>query len=288
MLTDYTFIRPKNIDETVSILEKNKDRARMIAGGTDLMIEIRNGGIRFDYLVDISMLQEMKYIEKKDGKIKIGANMTHDECVNNDMLKKEAPLLVEACSWIGSPQIRNRGTIGGNIVTAAACADTVPALVALDARCVFLSSGGSREVPVADLITGPYQTGIRPDELLTEVSFETPGKSVKSAFTKLIRRNALAKSRLAIAVLASKDAKGMIASIRIAGGSITPCPCRFYNAEKSLLGNEPSAANFAKAAEMVTEQMIGESGYRWSTEYKKPVVEALIVKALSGVLEEAE
>ena len=279
------FIKAGSLDEAVFLLAAHKEDCALIAGGTDVMVEMHKANIAAEKLIDISSLPELKTVSEKDGLIRIGSGMTHAGCTKNHIIQKHAPILGEACSWVGSLQIRNRGTIGGNIISAAACADTVPALAALNGKCVLKSSRGTRELYIGELITGPNKTVRRPDEICTEIIIETMPEAGKYRFLKLIRRNSVAKSRLTVAAVAVQDDSKRVTDIRISLGSATPVPRRFTSAEELFIGKVPDETLFKKAGEKVSAEMIAVTGHRWSTEYKKPVVEALTARALREILE---
>ncbi|MEW5816784.1 MAG: FAD binding domain-containing protein [Spirochaetota bacterium] len=282
----FDFIRVKETEKVLSLLKEYKGKARVIAGGTDVMIGLRKETLpeSVEMLLDISGLKELNYIKEDGNYIRIGACTTHAQCAESQLLKKHASLLAEAASAVGSPQIRNRGTIGGNIVTAAPCADTVPAFIALNAVCRLRRGKQSREIPLAEMITGPHRVNIAPDELLTEIYFEKLKAGTHSLFIKLVRRNALDKARMSFSVIASLNDKGEVHDIRISVGATTPVPCRFQAAENVLLGNVPIEKLIREAAGKVSKTMIEKSGYRWSTDYKQKVVASLTVRALKTVL----
>jgi xanthine dehydrogenase iron-sulfur cluster and FAD-binding subunit A len=196
------------------------------------------------------------------------------------VLRQAAPLLVSAASSIGSPQIRSRATVGGNIMTAAACADTVPALIALRAKVTLQSKNGSRELDLADLFVRPYQTKANPDELLVAIRFPTLPANSRSAFIKLGRRNALSISRLSVAAILQFASDGTIADARIVPGAAFPAWKRVTRAEQMLAGEKPTEKLFIAAGKRVSEEMVRETGRRWSTEYKEPVLAVLARRAL--------
>jgi CO/xanthine dehydrogenase FAD-binding subunit len=279
------FIKTESIDEAVSLLATHKKDCALIAGGTDLMVELHKENAGANILIDISRLEDLKYIREEPGAVRIGAGMTHAECIKSGVIKKYAPILADACSWVGSLQIRNRGTIGGNIISAAACADTVPALVVLNGKCLLKSARGTRELEISELITGANETIRKHDEICTEIVVDKMPEGAGYKFIKLIRRNSVAKSRLTVAVVARQDKTKIVTDIRISVGSTTPKPRRFKSAEELLLGKVPTEALFRNAGEKVSAEMIAVTGYRWSTEYKKPVAQALTARALREVLE---
>ena len=287
-MTNRRFIKAGSVDEAVTLLGTHKDDCVLVAGGTDLMVEMHKGSVIARNLIDISRLEELQFIREENGTIRIGSATTHAECVEHEVIKQYAPILAEACSWVGSPQIRNRGTLGGNIISAAACADTVPALIVLNAKCLLKSAKGTRELKITELITGPNETVRKPGEICTEIVIEKMPEGAGYKFIKLIRRNRVAKSRLTVAVIAQQDASKKVTDIRISVGSTTPKPHRYTSAEELFLGNVPTEDLFKAAGEKVSVDMIAVTGYRWSTEYKKPVVEALTARALRAVIEVAK
>lgn len=285
-MQDFEFIRTNNLKETLKLLNKYGEKAEIIAGGTDLVIDLRKDKLKeIEYIIDISGLDKLRYIKKEDNKIKLGALALHADVAYNILINEEASLLAKACNQVGSPQIRNRGTLAGNIVTASPCADSVTPLVALDAILVIESSEGEREIPITELIKGPYMSSINANELITEIKFIIPEVKTKGNFIKLARRNAVSKSRLNFACLARQDDKGEIEELKLVPGSVVPIPQRFNDVEEMLIGEIPDKSLLEKAGEMTAKKMINQSGYRWSTEYKKPVVNSLTSRVLNSVLE---
>jgi len=277
----FEYISPKSIEETTSLLAENGADARILAGGTDLLIELRKENAGAPKMVlDISYLKELKGITSTDGTISIKPLTTHTEVLHSSIINQHAVLLSSAASVIGSPQIRNRGTIGGNIMNAAACADTVPPLIALGAKITLKLRNNSRQLDLSDLFIKPYQTKAQPEELLTDVSFQNLPPGAKSSFIKLGRRNALAISRLSVAAILLQDKNGEIVDARIVPGSVLPTWKRVTEAEQLLIGQKPSKELFAAAGRKVSDVMISYTGRRWSTEYKEPVIAVLVKRAL--------
>ncbi len=286
-MIEFDFVRPKTVEEALAFLKKEGESTRVLAGGTDLLVKLRSlcpedeGLPR--YVMDITALEELRGIEESDGSLSIGPLTTHGEIAVSEPVKKYAPLLAQACSRVGATQLRAVGTIGGNIINASPAADSVPALVALDAEATFRSAGGERRTPLKEIFLKPNQTDIRPDELLVGIAFPKLPEGAKTAFVKLARRNALAISRMNIAVVVVlKD--GVAAEVRISPGSTTPLPDRIAAAEEVLLGKTPDQELVRRAGEKVSEEMIARSGVRWSTPYKQPVIEALASRALRRAL----
>jgi len=207
---------------------------------------------------------------------------THAALERSTLLRRFAPLLGMAAAAVGSPQIRARGTVGGNVMNAATCADTVPALVALGARLTLQSAAGRRALPIAEFFVKPYVTVARPDEVLTDVEFPALPADARSAFVKLGRRNALAIARLSVAAVVRRGPDGRVVEARIVPGAALPVWKRVTAAEALLVGEAPTPERLAAAGRQVAEVMVGETGRRWSTEYKEPVVAALARRALEA------
>lgn len=277
----FEYIKAATLSHATELLSSFSSAAGVLAGGTDLLIEWRRPAARIPAtVVDISGLAELKGIEAGKQQISVKPLTTHAELVKSAVLRECAPLLSAAAAVIGSPQIRNRGTIGGNIMNAAACADTVPPLIALDAEVVLQSAAGTRTLRLDELFLGPYATAARPEEILSEIRFSKLPARAGSSFIKLGRRNAVSISRLSIAAVVVRDENGVITEARIAPGATFPRWRRVVEAERMLIGEKASPGLFRAVGEKVSELMIHETGRRWSTEYKEPVVAALVRRAL--------
>ena len=278
----FDFARAKTLDTALDFLAEHGRTTRIIAGGTDLIVELRalaTGEEGPEHVLDITPMKSLRGIEDDGRTVTIGALTTHGEVAGSAVIKKNAPLLAKACSTVGAVQHRNIATIGGNIINASPAADSVPALIALDAEAMFASKRGERTSLLKDIFVKPYKTDIEADELLIGVRFQKLPPGARTSFHKLARRNALAISRMNVAVVIVLGG-GKIIEARIAPGSATPMPDRIAIAEEILLGKEPSEELFRLAGEKVSEEMIKRSGVRWSTPYKKPVIEALTARAL--------
>jgi carbon-monoxide dehydrogenase medium subunit/xanthine dehydrogenase FAD-binding subunit len=279
----FRFINPQSLVEALEYLNQYGKEAKIIAGGTDLLIQLRNedhklAGVKF--LVNLDSLPDLRQIKIDEDYISIGTLVNHAEIASSELIWAKVSFLSKAASMIGSPQIRNRGTIGGNLINASPAADTVPVMIALDADVILQSLTGSRKLPVRELFLKPYETCIRHDEILTEIKFKCLPEGSKTSFLKIGRRNALVIARLNLAVSLKTDEKGIIKDIRIAPGSVMPLPCRAIEAEKLLIGQTPNEEIINRASKKVADIMVEKSGIRASTIYKKPVIEAITRRAI--------
>ncbi len=284
---DFDFYRAKTVEEVLEILNQEQEKVKLIAGGTDVLIDLRSTQLpeQVRLLLDISGLDALKKIELQDGRLRIGGAAALADIAAAPAVREQGVMLHSAAAAVGSQQIRNRGTLAGNIVTAAQCADTVPALMVLDADLLLKSATGSRTVRITEFFTGPKKTAISPSEMLTDVIINSPGKEYRGVFEKLMRREAVAKSRLGLAVLARQREDGVIEDLRLSIGSSLPTHGRFPTVEQMLRGQRPDGALLQEAAEEAGEYMLRIGGRRWSTDYKRPVVQDLTEKCLRAVVE---
>lgn len=284
----YDYLRPASVKEACEMLALHGNSAKVIAGGTDLMVQIRDEDkkwAKIKYVIDINQLKEMKYIKEDGDNIRIGALSSHTDIVKSRILQKYAPFFCEASNTVGSPQIRNMGTIGGSIGNASPASDPVPPLIALDAEVKVVGVSGERIVSLKSIFANSYKTTLGVDEIITEVSFKKMPDEAKSVFLKLGRRKALAISRMNVGVVVVVDERGVVSDIRIAPGCIFATPDRVKIAENVLLGKVPTRELLVEAGKKVSEEMINRTGIRPSTEFKKPAIESLTTRALSQALE---
>lgn len=285
MIPPFDYKTPKTLQEASNLLWGYKERAKIIAGGTDLVIALRNEALRPEALIDITHIPELRKIEEQDGVICIGAAVTHSEIFSSSLIHQYGKVLSDAVSEIGSPQIRNIGTIGGNIINASPAGDSIPPLLVLDAMATVVSAEGRKEVPLPHLFESPYQTTLKPYEILVNVQFKKLSPSMKGGFVRLARREGMAIARMSVAiVLELEKREERIEEIRIAIGAVTPTPQRMSEAEGFLKGRLPDEESLRKASTLISEAIIKRSGIRPSTSYKRPVVEALFKRAVKEAL----
>ncbi len=279
----FSYIRAQNIQDAVHLLNQPGFKSRPLAGSTDLVLLLRHKPELCDRVVDITQIPEMHRIEQKGDIVTIGAAASFSEVIDSPVIQKTAPILADACKTVGAVQIRNMGTIGGNVANAAACADSLPALVCLDASARVLTPAEEFNWTVSDLVLGPNKTRIPPGGLLASLSYTVPSEGSRGIFLKLGRRNAMAISRLTVAALGRLDGEGKVAEARFVTGSAAPTICRFKDVEASLLGKVPTPELLREAGKLATDEMIKLSGLRWSSEFKVPALAAMTTRALARV-----
>jgi CO/xanthine dehydrogenase FAD-binding subunit len=248
------------------------------------MIERRRAPFDADEIwVALGRLDGLRNTRHEAGRWHIGPLVTHAELANHSELQRVAAFLPQAASLVGSPQIRAQGTVGGNIANAASCADTVPPLIALGAEITLESAEQKRTLALSDFFLAPYKTVRKRDELITDISFPDLPQSSRTAFLKLGRRQALAISRLSVAVFVS--GKDVLEDVRISVGSVLPRFGRLCEAEEMLKGFPPSSDRFREAGRAGSAEAVRIAGRRWSTDYKEPVLAALIHRGLCNACE---
>jgi len=277
------------VEEALDVLGRRGPEVLICAGGTDVMVALRAGALPPEkrVLLDVSRIAALSGVRELDGgaEIEVGSLTTHALASQDAVLARSSIILPRACRSVGSPQVRNRGTVGGNVLTAAQCADTIPALLSLNASAVLAAPGGrERIVPLADFFPAPKRSAIEADELLTALRFPSLGPRWRGSFYKLIRRAAVAKARLSFAFLARLSPDGVVEDARLSIGAALPVPARFEAAEALLRGSAPSAELVEDAAEACAAQMAAATGKRWSSPYKNPVLRAVARRELAAML----
>ena len=245
-MINYDYKKPESLNEVFSLLKEYGPKAALIAGGTDVMVKIRTTKKAPEVLISLRGLNDLKYIRKNSG-YHIGALTTHRMLEQSDLVKSELSALHDGASEIGSVQIRNVATVGGNICNAAPSADTAGPLLALDATVVLEGPEGRRSVPIADFFTGTYRTVRKADEVLIEFQIPAEMESFGSAYWKHSRRKAMELPLLGISVALKLSENQQISDARIALTVAAPTPVRAYKAEDFLKG-KPLDDNVLKEA----------------------------------------
>jgi CO/xanthine dehydrogenase FAD-binding subunit len=279
---------PTTALEAAEILREAAGRATPIAGGTDLTARLRSGDERPEVLVDLAGIEEFGGVDLTPdpdavGQMTMGALNTHGALARDDLVRQHVPLLAEACATVGSPQIRSRGTVGGNVANASPAADAAVALLALDAAVRVVSAddceGDRAGLPLEGFFTGPGETVLRDDELIADISFDCPAESARSLYLKAGQRKALAIAIVSVAALYEPEA-GLV---RIALGSVAPTAVRARDAE-NLFESEWPAGDCEAVIDAVAARAVGSASciddVRASGRYRRILIETLTRSAL--------
>ncbi len=275
---------PHRIDEAVEILNEKKESVSIIAGGTDLVLEINEGHNNAKSIIDISKIDELKYIKVESGVVRIGAMTTFAEIEKNSYIKENVGLLWEMAYNVGSPQIRNLGTIGGNVVNASVAGDSPTSLMALDASVLLQSAKGKRTLKLFEFnVDGRQGSIIESDEILIEVFFDEPTSNTKSGYAKLGKRDALSIVVVATACIIEKDASGICTKAQISMGAVSPHPVRLPEIEKALISKKVCKEELYKTLDLYSEAVLKISN-RPSAAYKRMSIKGMARKMYDQVL----
>ncbi|WP_213951008.1 FAD binding domain-containing protein [Tepidanaerobacter syntrophicus] len=277
MLPNFELYRPTDIYEACRLKERG---ALALAGGTDIFVDMHSGELKPEAVVDIKNIAEMHTATFKEDGLEIGALTTHRYIEEWDVVKEHYSALYEACSSVGSVQIRHRGTLGGNICTAAPSADSVGPLLVFDAQCIIIGDKGKRMVPLSNFFVGPKKTILNKDELLCKIVVPLPDKNSGSAFIKYTRRKSMDLALLGVCVYTSLNGD-LLEDIRIALSTAAPTPIRAYNTEKMFRGNKVKDISLEEMGKQAALEASPRSSWRASREFRLKLIEELVPYAFN-------
>lgn len=288
-----TYYTPGSLEEALRLLADQHGTARLLAGGTDLLLELEHGqrpALRA--LIDVSRIPGLDKIVLDDaGWIHLGPRVTHNDCVASALIRERAFPLARACWEVGAPQIRNRGTIVGNLITASPANDSIPPLLALGARLTLASVRGRRAVPVQDFFTGVRKTVLAEDEMVTDVAFPALTRDWRGTFRKVGLRRAQAIALASVAVLLDLGGDGRVREARIALGAVAPTVVRAHAAEAELRGQVLAASAITAASQAAREAARPIDDIRASAAHRVRLIEVTtrrILEALAAGPADAE
>jgi len=280
----FDFVVAKDARHAVKLLAEHGPTARILAGGTDLLADLKSAPHAPGLVIDISRAVDIKIIEMTQRGLRIGAMLTHTEIMRSALIREHCPALIDAAHTIGAVQTRNLGTLGGNLVTAVPSMDSGPTLMALDAVVVIAGSAGDREMPLAGFFTGPRRTVLGPDELLTAVIIPINSLGKPAHFLKSGLRKGQALALVNAAASLWLDRENRIKEPRIALGAVAPVVMRANAAEQYLAGREPTPETMAEAGRIAADECKPISDFRASATYRRDLVAVLVKRALSHAL----
>ncbi len=278
MLPPFSYVAAHNKQEALISLASLRGAA-LLAGGTDLLVRMKKGETH-RYVIDLGGVAELAGVTEEGGMLRLGSGMTHARIATHPAIARTCASLASACSLVGSPQIRNMGTLGGNLVNASPAADSLAPLLVHNAEVTLESMDGMRTEKLERFIAAPYRTTIGSKEVLTSVKVEALG-GYEEGYRRIARRAGWAISRLSVA-WAMADAEGIFHDVRIAVGSCTPVPFRPRSAEAFLIGKGRERPVVEEAVRMVLDEIRRIAGMRPSFAYKLPVVRDLLLSVLGG------
>jgi len=284
-IREFKYFEPHTLAEALALLEQysNNENAKILAGGTDLLVGMKEKGLTPDYLINIKYIPGLNYIKQDEEKLRIGATTTIGEIVDNDLINKKFNILAQAASVLGSVQVRNRATIGGNLCNAAPSAEMAPALLTLDAQARIAGKKGERIVPLEKFFLGPGKTVLK-KEILVEIIVPFFPPQTKGIYIKNSPRKAMDIAAVGVAVAAVLDRdKKVFNKVRIALGAVAPTPMRAVKAEEFLINKEISSSAIREAAQIASREAKPITDIRSSEWYRREIVRVSVERALECV-----
>ena len=281
----FKYFQPSSLTELLTLLEKFGGEGKIIAGGTELVVQLKTREVPpLKYIFDIENISELDYIRDEGETLRIGPIVKHRTLKASPVIREKAFILAEAVHSLATPQIRNMGTIGGNLCSASPAADTAPPLMALGAKLKIQNTKGERIVSIEDFFASVKRTALEKSELLTEIIVPIEPNGYGGAFMKVGRRlgHDISLANVAVMVRLKKD---LVDDVRIALGSVAPTPVRAIKTEAFLKGKEYTEKNIRRASEIASTEIRPISDIRASAEYRRDVVKSLIEMSIQRAAE---
>ncbi len=280
----FQYESPGTIAEAISLLQKYGDEAKILSGGHSLIPMMKLRFASPEYLIDINNIKGLSHINEENGIVKIGALTREAEIEHSDLLKKYFPIFGDVTKQIADPQVRNRGTVGGNLAHGDAANDHPAVMLALRANIVITGPEGNRTVPIDEFFFGFYTTAIQQNEILTEIQIPIPPAGTGSAYHKLERKVG-DYATAGVAVQLTLDRKGICTAAGMGLTNVNPVPLRAVRSEEALLGKLITDGSIAEAAKYASEDCSPSSDLRGSEEYKRAMVAVLVKRMIHKAVE---
>jgi len=279
-MENFEYLEPRTLKEAIGLLVKHKKTVKLLAGGTDLIIEMKEGLIKPQWLINLKKIKGLNKINfSRKGGLTIGTLVTWTTILSSNVIREDYPILREAASVIGCSQIRNIGTIGGNICHASPSADSAPALMIYEAQCLIAGPSRERIIPIGDIFTGVQKISLKEGEILTSFRLPPPDKASKGCYIKFALRNAMGLPVVGVGVLV-RTSNGTFKDVKIALGAVASTPLRARKTESFLLGKPVDDEVIRKAAELAMEESEPINDIRASREYRLGLVRELTYRAI--------
>ena len=284
----FAYVAPSSIDEAISVLSKHGDRARPIAGGTDVIVQARAGRFELDALVDIKKIPELVEIKHDSSGLSFGAAVPCYQLYEDEKISAEYPGIIDAAALIGGIQIQSRAGLGGNLCNATPSADGIGPLIVYNATAHIAGPGGTRDVAVEDFCTGPGQTVLTKGEFLVSISMPKPGSNFGAAYERFIPRNEMDIAVAGVAVSVTLDSSGQnFESARIALAAVGPTPILATEAGDALAGKPVNDDSIAAAASLAKAAASPITDMRGTIEQRRTLVEVLTRRMINKAVERA-
>jgi carbon-monoxide dehydrogenase medium subunit len=269
------------LKQAATLMARYGPDARLLAGGTDLLVDLKTGRIGVRHLVSINRIDSLRGVSRRGNPLGIGALTTVTELDRSPIVRRRFSPILDATRRMAAVQVRNAATVGGNIASAVPCADLPPILIAMHASVVLWSPGGRREAPLETFITGARRTILRPDEILIKVLIPKPPAGFGAAYARFQLRDGNAIAVAAVAASLTLDSDGLIRDARVVLGAVAPVPVLVEEAGVALTGRRPGEEAFRLAADAAMRAAEPISDIRGSAEYRRQMVGVMTGRALA-------
>jgi len=286
-MRNFDYFAPQSLSDATSLLRRYGTKARLLAGGTDLLLRLERRLIETSVVVDLKKIRALRGIKATRKGLRIGAVTLMEEIASSPLVQSRYGMIAKGAAAVGSIQTRNRATLGGNLCNASPAADTAPPLIALSARARIAGSRRDREVPLEEFFIGPGKTCLQPNELLKEIFIPSPAGRSGSSFQRCTRTAmdiALVNCAVFLSLVSKRE---IVADIRIALGAVAPTPVRAQPAEDVLKGKNPDKDAIEEAAERAVASVSPIDDVRSSASYRREMVRVLTRRAIEEALKEA-
>lgn len=285
----FKVVEATDANHAVALLAEHAPSVRVLAGGTDLLVDFKHAPHAPDVVLDITRAQDLKGVSMTEAGLRIGALATHTDIMRSPLIRDNLPALVDAAHTIGAVQTRNLGTLGGNLVTCVPSMDSGPTLVALDARVTVAGPGGRREMPLTEFFVGPRKTILKPDELLVEILIPKKNVGKPTEFLKfgLRKGQALALVNVASSIWVDPKKKTFVEP-RIALGAVAPTVMRAPEAEAYLAGKPVTTDAMIEAGRIAAGEARPISDFRASAQYRRDLIAVLTRRTLESACARAQ
>lgn len=285
-MNSFDFHSPKTLDEAYALLDRHKEDYAVVAGGTDILIELNDHRIAPRNVIDISKISALKGISVRDGVMRVGAMSTFTEIERNEIVQDRVRVLFDAASTVGSPQIRNLGTVGGNLVNASVAGDSLTAFITLDADVVLGSKNGVRRMKLLDFYADDRRTQLKRGEIMTEIFFDLPDSRTGTSYAKLGKRKSLAIVVLGVGVMLKMDGRGTCTRAHVVLGAVSRYPRRLPRVEEAFVGQKITRDLLYSQLPVLTDIVKELIPGRASVGYKSESVRGMARLAFDSVLKE--
>ncbi len=285
----FDYAAPATVREAVALLAEKGPRARLLAGGTDILVQLREGRRETDWVIDVKYIPELHAIDYSPAAgLRFGAAVPCYQLCEHPQLRQAYPGLIDGASLIGGVQIQSRASVGGNLCNASPAADAIPSLIAAEAKCVIAGPKGLRELPAELFCTGPGKNALQTGEMLVSLTLPPPKPHTGSAYLRFIPRNEMDIAVVGAGVSVTLDGAGKCSAARVALAAVAPTPLLVVEAGGALVGTSLGEADLDRAAEAARAAAKPISDMRGDAEYRRHLVGVLVKRALRIAIDRAK